>query len=64
MRTTEPEATAAKQNWPDEASAAARNELMVAMTILGVCKERPGRQSEEREREGAKGMKTDSKREE
>lgn len=35
MSTTDPEATAAKQNWPDEASAAARNELIVAMTILG-----------------------------
>lgn len=34
MRTTDPEATAAKQNWPEEAIAAARKELIVAMTIL------------------------------
>jgi hypothetical protein len=30
MRTTLPEATEAKQNWPEEAMAAARKELMAA----------------------------------
>jgi hypothetical protein len=34
MRTTEPETTAEKQNWCVEASAAAMNEMMQAMTIL------------------------------
>lgn len=34
MRTTDPEATAAKQKWSVEARAAARKALMQAMTIL------------------------------